>query len=120
MTSLPDDLLRIAAYLEGLAGLGGKGTGPQPTPMADTCRLAAQALRWVPFSEAPPPLGEYVLIWVPSRPWISKSPTVFAKVARRLTFHHAASGHIWEGFGPDTYDDHEIAAWMPIHPPEPQ
>jgi hypothetical protein len=68
---------------------------------------------WIPLADEKPPRGEYVLIWVPSRPWNSSSPSVFAKVAERN--HGRQSG--WQEFGPGYFDDAEITHWARIQPP---
>lgn len=71
-------------------------------------------IHWVKLSEVKPPDEEFVLIWVPSRPWTHTSQTVFAKVAARYT--EGQSG--WKGFGPDYYSDFEITHWARIQPPQ--
>ena len=68
-------------------------------------------MKWIILQEQLPPLHEYVLIWVPSRPWVSKSPTVFAKVACRYP-----DGR-WKEFGPGSFNDVEVTHWARIQPP---
>jgi len=71
------------------------------------------SIEWISLTQEKPPKDEYVLIWVPSRPWSSDSPTVFARVAARS--HAGVSG--WKEFGPGYYMDAEVTHWAQINPP---
>lgn len=42
--SLPDDLRTTATYLERLAGVAGLNRGPEPSPLADAARAAADRI----------------------------------------------------------------------------
>ncbi len=61
MTSLPDDLLRIADELDAEFGRSAAWK-----PDIDTLRLAAQALRWVPVEERLPDDGVEVVVLLAS------------------------------------------------------
>lgn len=69
---------------------------------------------WISLRTEKPPEGEYVLIWVPSRPWRSRSATVFSKVAMRIV-DDGVEG--WQEFGPGIYDEDEITHWARITVP---
>lgn len=67
---------------------------------------------WIKLDDEKPPRGEYVLIWVPGRPWLSQSDTVFAKVAR-----WEIDADIWHEFGPHTFETRDITHWARISIP---
>ena len=76
---------------------------------------------WIPTSDSLPPFGEYVLVWCPGQPWVSKSETVFAKVMLRKEYDPKdcrAPGWYWQEFGPLQMRDGEVQFWAPITHPD--
>lgn len=68
---------------------------------------------WIDAKVTPIPTGEWILIYVPNRPWGYSSPGDKHKVKTAFKY---PSGIIRE-FGPDNFDEREIAAWMPYPDP---
>ncbi len=62
-----------------------------------------------------PPLGRYVLIYVPDRPWLDEDPEgvhwVVAKRVQALPFGNNERDYRWQAFGPDSFDGQEVVAW---------
>ena len=68
-----------------------------------------------------PPLGRYVLIHVPDRPWLSDSDQegvhwVVAKRVLSVPYHviSAERPYYWAPFGPGTFDAREVVAWCEL------
>ena len=75
--------------------------------------------KWIATSERLPPMGEYVLTWMPSRPWVSDCPAVFAKVQRREPRQPGGNEPKdwgWYEFGPGASFSYEVTHWAEIEP----
>ena len=90
-----------------------------PDPHADgACKSV-----WISTVDCLPPIGEYVLVWLTGEPWIDDSPTVFAKVAKRVPVrgvecpNNHAFGFTWKEFGPSSWWGHSVTHWKPIEVP---
>ena len=60
-----------------------------------------------------PPLGRYVLIHVPDRPWLSATDPegVHWVVARRAPLSGPRLSYFWVCSSADTFDASEVVAW---------
>lgn len=79
---------------------------------------------WRTTSDGLPPLGEWVLIWLPDAPWYANGQqdgTHLAKVAAREETSIGPNNPLpwrWNEFGPDSHRPSEVPYWAPIDHPD--
>lgn len=79
-------------------------------------------MNWNRSDRVLPEFGTYVVVWMPTKPWVSRSKTVFASVCCRVEDKGIAypEGWRWEEFGPADHQPNEVTHWARIRPPEPR
>lgn len=80
-------------------------------------------MTWIHSSIELPREYEYVLCWLPNRPWKDRDPREWyrAKVMCRRPYDMAdcrGPGWVWDEFGPGTARPDEVSHWQPIVPPQ--